>query len=77
MNKINYFFGYLLFRMKNRWKSKKNIVVPDSYSEPLFDTIILFPLTNITFFIFGFNDFFGHKKYFGFNIILCFILTNT
>ena len=77
MNKINYFFGYLLFRMRNRWKSKKNIVVPESYSEPAFIAIIFFPLMNF-FFLFEkiSNYFVDQKKYYIIFILICFFIPN-
>ena len=76
MNKINYFFGYLLFRMRNRWKSKKNIVTPDSYSVPLFTSVIFSVLLNF-FVLFDKTTTIlkEHKHYYFFYIFGCYLIS--
>lgn len=75
MNKINYLFGYLLFRMRNRWKSKKNIVDPESYADPYFISVISSPLINFFFFLEKITNIFNkHQKYYVFYILICILI---
>lgn len=76
MNKINYFFSYLLFRMRNRWKSKKNIVSPDSDSVPLFSAVIFsFLLNFLVLFDKTTTLLKEHKKYYFFYITGCYLIS--